>query len=261
MCRMLGVMCNDESLLACAVHAVRDSLQLKAEAGHDGVGMGYFQADEPLLKKRPAEKAKVDWDSLFQGVHATTALAHVRRGTVGGWHEANTHPFRFRRWLFAQLGHLPRVEANRAKVLSELPPFLARNVRGETDSEVAFHMFLHLLFRDGTLNDLTLAPERLAAYLRELGQAIDGQTAFALCATNGQIMATVHRGLAMHYSLREGIPECDLHPDDDPQQQHGRFKGVMLGAEMVDPGHQWREVPDGSLITVSRELELKVHQL
>jgi len=65
----------------------------------------------------------------------------------------------------------------------------------------------------------------------------------------------------MHYSLREGIPECDLHPDDDPQQQHGRFKGVMLGAEMVDPGHQWREVPDGSLITVSRELELKVHQL
>jgi hypothetical protein len=30
---------------------------------------------------------------------------------------------------------------------------------------------------------------------------------------------------------------------------------------MADPGHQWREVTDGSLLSVSKDLELKVQQL
>ena len=141
-----------------------------------------------------------------------------------------------------------------------MPPFLTRNMRGETDSELAFHVFLQHLYRDGTLNDPALSAERLGDYLRALDQGVSGQAAVAMCVTNGQTMAMINRGVATHYSLREGIPGCGEHTSPEPQL-HARFKGVMLGAEMADPGHQWREVADGSLITVSRELELKVQLL
>ena len=60
----------------------------------------------------------------------------------------------------------------------------------------------------------------------------------------------------------EGILECSRHDNSEQQVQiHRRFRGIMLGAEMSDPGHQWREIADGNLLSVSKELELKVQQL
>jgi glutamine amidotransferase len=274
---MLAALCNDPDLLACAIHEVRGSLALKRESSHDGVGLGYYQADEPLLKKRPAEKAAdrsagdagLDLAAMFDGVSSTAALLHVRRGTVGGWHEANTHPFRFRRWLFAHVGDIPRLEAARGELMAGLPPFLSRNLRGETDSELLFHLFLKVLFKAGTLNNQDMPVEQVAAYLAEALQLLDGLPGeragpgtFALCVTHGQAMVAANRGVSLHYSHREGLHDCPKHPPSERNDpSHGRFKGILLGADMADPGHQWREVADGSLVTVSGTLELKVTHL
>ena len=136
-------------------------------------------------------------------------------------------------------------------------------------SELAFHLFLDNLFKDGTLNDLTLTAERLAGYLRhcaeriaEWHQASKEKPTYAIAITNGQVMGTICSGEVVHYSHREGIHACSDHTDDESlRQSHGRFKGIMIGAQMSDPGHQWREVADGSLLTISRSLELKVEQI
>jgi len=268
MCRMLGVMCNDEDLLPCSVQEVRDSL-LVTQKDHDGIGVGYYRSDDPLLMKRPSAKAsEIDYNELLDEVTSNIVLVHIRKATVGAWKDVNTHPFRFRRWLFGHVGHLPDLEKNRASVMAALPPFLSRNIKGETDSELAFHIFLNILYREGKLNDLGLAAEQLTDYLRETVSQIDvfqnkgQQQELALIVTSGQVMAAACRGITMHYSHREGIMECSRHDDSEQQVQiHRRFRGIMLGAEMSDPGHQWREVADGSLLSVSKELELKVQQL
>jgi glutamine amidotransferase len=161
------------------------------------------------------------------------------------------------------------VEKQRDKILSTLPPFLARNVQGETDSELAFHLFLDVLFKEGKLNDLGLGAEHLAGYLKTCVAEIDElqgnsqkKQELAIIVTNGQVMAAVARGVTMHYSHREGILECARHNSSEQQKQiHGRFRGIMLGIEMTDPGHQWRELTDRSLLSISKELELKVQQL
>ena len=85
---------------------------------------------------------------------------------------------------------------------------------------------------------------------------------YAIIVTNGQIMGAVCQGEPMHYSHREGIHGCACQDQTDAQREaHAQFKGIMLGVRMNDPGHQWREVTDGSLLTVSRDLELKVSQI
>lgn len=271
MCRMLGVMCNDADLLGCAIAEVAPALRLDPGQGHHGVGMGTYSDDEPLLKRRPSDpEEELDYVRLVDDAASTCLLVHVRRATIGTWSTKNTHPFRFRRWLFAHVGTLPALEPKSEQLLAELPPFLARNIRGETDSELAFHLYLHSLFRDGTINDLSLPPEQLAASLREFAGSLEELHAprsqpdpsYAIIVTNGQIMGAVCRGQPMHYSHREGIHGCACQDQTDAQREaHAQFKGVMLGVRMNDPGHQWREVTDGSLLTVSRDLELKVSQI
>ncbi len=271
MCRMLGVMCNDGDLLECAVAEVREALRVDKVEKHEGIGVGYYSNEEPLLKKRPASEDEIDYPDLVGGITSSVVMIHIRHATVGAWKEVNTHPFRFRQWLFAHLGHLPGLEPNREKITGDMPPFLSRDIHGETDSELAFHLFLDVLFKEGKLNDVSIGAEELAGHLKTSLEAIDKfhtgsrqvtPPQSAMLASNGQIMAAVCRGVNMHYSHREGILECTRHEDSEQQRQlHRRFRGIMLGAEMSDPGHQWREVADASLLSISKELELKVQQL
>jgi len=269
MCRMLGVMCNDGDLLQCAVTEVREALRVDKVEKHEGIGVGYYGNDEPLLKKRPAAEGEIDYQDLVSGISSSVLMIHIRHATVGAWKDVNTHPFRFRNWLFAHLGHLPGLEPHWEKITADMPPFLARDIRGETDSELAFHIFLDVLFKEGRLNDISVGAEELANHLKTCMEVIDKHHTgtpkkpnTAMLVSNGQIMAAVCRGVGMHYSHREGIQECPHHEKSDQNDQlHRRFRGIMLGAEMSDPGHQWREVADASLLSITKELELKVQQL
>jgi predicted glutamine amidotransferase len=269
MCRMLGVMCNDGDLLECAVTEVREALRVDKVEKHEGIGVGYYSNEEPLLKKRPAAEGEIDYQDLVRGISSNVLMIHIRHATVGAWKDVNTHPFRFRNWLFAHLGHLPGLEENREKIAADMPPFLARDIRGETDSELAFHIFLHVLFKEGKLNDISIGAEELAVHLKTCVEVINKlhtknpqKPNSAMLVSNGQIMAAVCRGVGMYYSHREGILECPLHEKTEQNDQlHRRFRGIMLGAEMSDPGHQWREVADASLLSITKELELKVQQL
>ena len=212
---------------------------------------------------------RIDYGELIQGITATSLLIHIRHATVGAWKDVNTHPFRFRRWLFAHVGHLPGLDKGRNDIINQLPPFLARSIRGDTDSELAFHLLLADLFKEGALNDLDLDTEQLSNFLTHTISNINHyhvkaskSPEFAMIITNGQIMAAACKNVSMHYSHREGIQTCAHHDDNKQQEQlHRRFKGIMIGAEMTNPGHQWREVADNSLLTVSKSLELNVQSL
>ncbi len=269
MCRMLGVLCNDEDLLACAIHDVKNSLRVIDGENHDGIGVGYYSNDDPLLMKRPhAKTSEIDYPSLVDDITSNVLLIHIRKATVGAWKDSNTHPFRFRKWLFAHVGHLAELESRQEEIADSLPDFLKRNIKGETDSELVFHLLLNNLYKKNQLNDLGLGAENFASHMQDCAQQIDSyynsktKPDYAIMATNGQIMAGVCRGIPVHYSHREGILECPLHDQSEQQLHiHGRFRSIMLGAAMSDPGHQWREVTDGSLISVTKTLELKVQQL
>ncbi|NMB74221.1 MAG: hypothetical protein GYA21_03725 [Myxococcales bacterium] len=268
MCRMLGLMCNDEDLLTCAVVEARAALDVPAADRPAGTGVAYYQNEEPLLRKRPVPPGTgVDFTHLAEGLSSNVLLVHVLPAGDEPWKDSQAQPFRFRKWVFCLAGEIAGLGERREEVLRRLPEFLARNVQGESDAELVFHMLLNRMFATGTLNDLGVAPEILARQVSACLDDIQSLTRippghFALLVTNGQTMAAACRQVPLHYSHREGIQSCARHEDSEQQRKlHRRFKGIMLGAQMTEPGHQWREVADGSLLTISHELELRVEQL
>ena len=116
-------------------------------------GVGFYQGGEILLQRRPFDDRRVlSFGELVKDIRADVLVGHIRTATVGALRTENTHPFRYRNWLFASTGTVPNAEKIRGRLLESLPQFLARDVRGETDAELVFYTFLSFLHDAGRLD-------------------------------------------------------------------------------------------------------------
>ena len=115
------------------------------DAPPDAYGFGYHRGGSVLLGHRPGGAALPSLPELVGPVDTEALLVHARRATVGKAREENTHPFRFRQWLFAHDGTVAAWPEVRPRLLDALPDFLRRAIAGDTDSEHAFMLFLDQL--------------------------------------------------------------------------------------------------------------------
>ena len=92
------------SLLACTLRRLAGKVSLGGV--EPAAGVGFFQSDDVLLRKRPLAGQKPEPSKLAEGVESEAAL--ICSGAVGGtshaFNEQTTLPFRFKRWLFATAG-------------------------------------------------------------------------------------------------------------------------------------------------------------
>jgi glutamine amidotransferase len=156
MARLLGFLGNRPDLGARAVARDAAAFTVRRAPGEHGStswGVGFHQGGEVLLRRRPFdERTTLSLAELLHDVRADVLVAHVRTATVGTLRAENTHPFRYRQWLFAQTGTVPAFEALRDRFGESLPQFLARDVRGDTDAELVFYLFLSFLHDGGWLD-------------------------------------------------------------------------------------------------------------
>lgn len=277
MSRLLAYMANDPQRLRCVLHPVRAELVRRGD-GIDAVGIGFHQGGEMLLQRRPQPVGVVDFFELAAELRTDTLVGHMRRGTVGSTKKnENTPPFRFRSWLFAHHGTAARFAEVRTALLDEIPDFLRRNLRGETDSELLFHYFLAQLQRAQKLDDPLLSPSLAARALADTIAACDRaagtrDSTLDLAATNGRILLFARRGAPARYLLVDGIrdcPVCGRAPGGPgpgnalPPVHHEDLKAVVFLAddELPAPSAPWHELPPDSIATISHALELVVAPL
>jgi len=272
---VVAVLQSDPNLLRCQLHRLRKHVTLELPDGPpDAYGFGYYSESAVLLSKRPTgAAAPLGLPELAASVESEALLVHARRATVGKAKDENTHPFRFRRWLFAHDGTVARWDEVKPRLVAALPDFLRRNVMGDTDSEHAFMLFLALLREGGSLDDLDLDPQVAGRALGRTVRQIDAWTRAAgatepsrldLVATNGRVLVATRRGGTLFYALLEGIVPCepdaiDLStPESDPRvRPHRRVKAVCFASRLLAP-NGFVEVPDGSVVAVSRNLQVSV---
>src|SRR3990172_4392103 len=153
---IVAILQNDPNLLRCQVRRLQDHVALcEPERLPDAYGFGYYKGNDILLGKRPTgAPVPLSLAQLAGGVDSEALIVHARPATVGGQKDENTHPFRFRRWLFAHDGSVEVFQEVKPRLVEALPDFLRRNVEGETDSEHAFMLFLKYLREGGHLDDL-----------------------------------------------------------------------------------------------------------
>jgi predicted glutamine amidotransferase len=278
MTRLFGCMVNEPERLRCALYPVRRALVWQRDKTPDGWGLGLYQGGEVLLQKRPRPApGPVDFYALAKGLRSDCIVAHVRSATVGRQSKTeNTHPYRFRSWLFAHHGTFDGFAALRPALMEHIPDFLRRNIRGQTDSEHLMHLFLAFLHDGGKLDDSNLpaaeAADALGATLslmdRFVVEAGGKPTEHNMIATNGRIMLAARRGLPLHLLRVSRITDCALCRESqadfarEPRPAvHEHLRGVVFVDAGPDLGSPWEAIPDTSTVAVSHDLSFAVRPL
>lgn len=278
--RLVGYMANRADRLADALYQERALFPPRVPVGPTGWGVGFYQGGEVLHKKRPRVEGKpLDWSRLVEGVRSDCVVLHLRQPTVGDFRSENTHPFRFKSWLFAHMGTIGHFEALRPQLVDSLPDFLQRSVRGATDSEMLFHLVLAFLHDAGSLDAPDLAESTAISALRSAVQLVDRMTAevgapeagLSCVLTNGRYMFAISRGGSMRLVRRDGLHELRPGISEPPGGPASSLRYVMLVGGTEDPELAGAERPgkldlgeiiaSGQLVSVNRSLDVAIHPL
>jgi glutamine amidotransferase len=237
--------------------------------GASGWGIGFYQGDEVLHKKRPTRPGElVDWQNIAGDVRSDCAVLHLRQPTVGDFRAENAHPFRMRRWLFAHQGTIARFDAIRESLGEMIPDFIRRNIRGQTDSEYLFHTILTLLHDAGQLdnpdiNEAQALPAISAAVTlveRLSAEVGGGENSSSFILTNGRSMYALRDGAPMTYVERQGLHD----PPEDyktPPSGSTPLRYVMIVSGDEERPIDYQTVPERSVVVVDRNLDVTVHEL
>ena len=213
MARLFGFVGNRADLGARVLELEGKPLKVVAKGTTLGWGIGFYQSGEVLLRRRPIdERAEIDVAAFAKDLRADVLIGHVRAATVGNLRTENTHPFRYRQWLFAHTGTIDGYPTLKSRVSESLPEFLRRNVRGDTDSELLFHLFLSFLHDAGNLGGGPVDPSATKAALRATSSLIQrlhaeegaGDNGMNLLVTDGEHMVAVHNRATMGYRVIKG---------------------------------------------------------
>jgi glutamine amidotransferase len=255
MARMFGFIGNRSDLGALVLASNAPVLRVKRAPEQPlGWGIGFYQSGEVLLRRRPLDdREEIDLAEAADDVRADVLIGHVRHASVGGLRTENTHPFRYRSWLWAQTGTIHGFSRLRERLIEAQPEFLRRNVRGETDSELFFYLFLSFLHDAGHLEHQHASFEAISAALRASIALVDrlsaeegfGVNAGDILVTNGDRMVAVHRNGSMIYRVLNGrydveglVGEDGMRKARIPSIDSTHFTLLVSEAETTPAGFQ-----------------------
>lgn len=257
MCRMFALrtltpakaaslLLRDENALVC-----QSRCDQRGESHPHGWGLGYYVDGSPLDMRSTADAAT---DPAFadaaERVVSAMLLAHVRQASVGETSLANTHPFRYARWLFCHNGTVTAFAGLEGRLAAEVAPELRPLRQGSTDSELVFYWLLSR-FRAAGLPE-TIAGERLDDFADVLGRAVlelaarnraagpDEAEKLNFFLTDGQTLLATRWNHCLSWLV-------------EPER-------VVVASEPIGPG-AWREVPDPSILTINALLDTTVRPL
>jgi glutamine amidotransferase len=278
MARLFGIIGNRPDLAARVLAYEAEALRARSKGTPLGWGLGFYQGGEVLMRRRPIdERPDIDVAKLAADVRADLVVGHVRLATVGALRTENTHPFRYRQWLFAQAGTVSEFEQVRERLVASVPEFLRSGVLGDTDAEVVFHVFLSFLHDAGRLNDGLVESSLVREALRSSLAVVDGMTAevgleaakLNLMVSNGDQLVAVHRSdSVMRLRVLSGKGDADTVIGDDPQLRRkipelARMHFSLAASDFDDapPNGRWKAVPDRAIVTMSRDEDPKIEAL
>jgi len=276
MARLFGLIGNRPDLVGRVLDLESEALVARTRGSPLGWGIGFYQGGEVLMRRRPIDdRAEIHPSKLAADVKADVLIGHVRSATVGALRTENTHPFRYRQWLFAQTGTLAHFDAIRERLLSSVPEFLRGNIRGETDSEIVFHVFLSFLHDAGRLDNGSVTPDAVLEALRSSLAVIEGMAAEVgdvsegtnLLVSNGDMIVAVHDNAKMSYRVFSGKNDADMILGDDAQLRRrapelAQMHFTLLASDFDDElPPRWKPVPMKAVVTMTRGDAPKVSAL
>src|SRR5260370_35340577 len=213
MCRLFGSKSRASSRVSHELFHGENALRVQSREHPDGWGLGWYEDGAPrVVRSLPPAHGDRDFEKLSRFVTAQTVVAHVRKASIGRVAEQNTHPFQRGRWLFAHNGTLPGWELARAKVEALIDPALRSELRGETDSERCFLLFLSRLRKRCGIDAAAIAaaagpPAPTVTLAPGLGEPAETPASTTFLATDGRLLLACRRGRTLF--LSSPAPDAD----------------------------------------------------
>jgi predicted glutamine amidotransferase len=238
MCRLFGQHAHPGFDVCEPLCSADNALRFQSHRHPHGWGIGWYVDGAPHVR-RGILPAHADESFLAAGreVRSAVVLAHVREASVGPVLPENTHPFLFDRWLFAHNGTVARfrdVPAVRGALEAEIDHDLRLEIRGDTDSERVFYLFLTRLRARGSVHEADLAGVRgaLAETTETVLRIADAEpwpkpTSLNLVVSDGRLLAACRHGRTLHVASAAGPRPV-----------------FAVASEPIGPG-PWEELPEG----------------
>ena len=277
MSHAFALLTSDPNLYRCELHRLQQRVVLASADRAQAAGVGSYANEEILLQgfsgRLPSGPVE-----LAPRQETEALVYHAGSVPVGASLEAATQPHRFRRWLFAHVGRAEGLDRARARVKASLPEFLQRQVQGDSDSELAFMIFLRLLRDLGRTDDRRLEAGTAGHLLGKAARMVEQFAAEAgatrnstlnFIATNGHILlATRHGDQPLYYTLLEGAPTCEVCKLDGLRgteampavRAHLRRKTVAVATHVTDP-RGWIELGPNQVLEVEHNLSIRTSRL
>lgn len=215
-----------------------EGLRVLASEHKDGWGVCRFDGGRPQCASSVTSAAECT--RFLEQARPTTGslIAHIRLASVGTISPHNTHPFQHGPWAFMHNGTLHRFAEVRDRFDAEIAPEHRARLRGETDSERCFALFLTYLEGRTGLPDVA----------RALAQTF--RTAAAVCDVPGE------KRSAMNFLVSDGQRiiatrrDRSLYVARSPQ-------AAFIASERLLAHADWQEVGQDELVWIDEALSVR----
>ncbi|ETW02165.1 hypothetical protein H310_05734 [Aphanomyces invadans] len=213
---------------------------------------------------------------LADKVSSPLFFAHVRAASIGSLtSETNCHPFTFDKYLFMHNGGVSEFYKIKRKLVDRLSDVAYSMIRGSTDSEHCFALFLTHLEELGSLDqefsgkDMRHAMGKTIRTLNMLCHAAgitepsllnfavtDGDTLIATRYVNVSSSAAA----SLYFSSGSRWIQSVERPKEYIMQRHNKEEKVfvMASERLSNEPSDWLEVPKNSIVTVTKEMNIQI---
>ncbi|MEE9166182.1 MAG: class II glutamine amidotransferase [Candidatus Neomarinimicrobiota bacterium] len=239
----------------------------------DGFGVGWYM---PEIDPEPAVFLSIQpaWNNanlkyLSPKVLSACILAHIRAATSGDVSEANCHPFHYRNLLFMHNGSIGDFRIIKRALRMRLSDGIYDWIKGETDSEHFFALFLEHLYgkkdsytRDDLIKSLITAVEEILGLLDEHGISrpfflnsvlTDGETVLATRYVSDSSLEphSLYHSKGGRFECIEGV--CRM-SEGDPSEH----AVLIVSEKLTDIDEDWHKVPPNHMVVVDSELSISI---
>jgi len=260
----------DHSLIKQSTHA----REMEEPLNGDGFGMSWYthQIDNFPGTFKTIQPAWNDsnLETLSQKLMSGCFLAHVRAASKGDVNVFNTHPFNFKEYSFMHNGGIGGFNKIKRQICQDLSDEIYDWIKGQTDSEHFFAIFLELLRQSKQPFNTELGAaimKETINYIQSLQKNItitettfinaiisDGNSLLAVrYVSNVQQAASLYYSYGDHLEYQDGY--CQMHESNTK-------KAVLIASEKLT-SHKvnWHELPTNHMLLVDNNLDLRIRAL
>lgn len=223
----------------------------------DGFGLGWYdKQDGPYIYK----SLKTPWSDVnmlefTKCINSNFFLAHIRAIKPGNCknyvHEYNCHPFRIDGFCWMHNGNIAKKEVLLDYIRKNIDIELVQKIKGNTDSEYSFIIFLHFLKTDNldydNISFVNLQKCMIKTIKKILELVKNDICSLNFCVTNKKIT------ICTRY----------INSNEEPPSLYyfAKNNNIMISSEPINKNKEWKLLSKNSIIIISKTKKIIINNL